>query len=171
MSKTVKIPECMNPFEVFINGKHYSYPAGTTQEVPDDVAAVIEAHEQVHEEQTAPPPPTDGGILNEDGKINPSFLPGVCLPVVELSTTLESEAQYTEEECTTLTALFAMDVPVIIKCGVDLGTSGTFEKIAAVWNPGTSGNIPLFIVTVGGITLQIADITGNGEWIAIVVGD
>lgn len=75
MSKTVKIPECMNPFEVIVNGKHYSYPAGTTQEVPDDVAAVIEAHEQAHEEQPAPPPPTDGGILNEDGKINPSFLP------------------------------------------------------------------------------------------------
>ena len=60
MSKTVIIPDCMNPFEVIVNGKHYSYPAGTTQEVPDDVAAVIEAHEQVHEEQTAPPP-SDGG--------------------------------------------------------------------------------------------------------------
>lgn len=51
--KTIKIPECMNPFEVTINGKHYSYPAGTTQEVPDEVAAVIEAHEQNHKENQA----------------------------------------------------------------------------------------------------------------------
>lgn len=46
--RTVKIPECMNPFYVEVNGHKYSYPAGTTQEVPEEVAAVIEAHEGVH---------------------------------------------------------------------------------------------------------------------------
>lgn len=54
MSKTVKIPECMNPFEIIVNGKHYFYTAGTTQVVPDEVAAVIEHHEQMHKKQTAP---------------------------------------------------------------------------------------------------------------------
>jgi hypothetical protein len=43
----------MNPFEVIINGKHYSYPAGTTQDIPDEVAAVIEVHEQNHEDSQA----------------------------------------------------------------------------------------------------------------------
>jgi hypothetical protein len=56
MSKTVKIPECMNPFEIIVNGKHYFYTAGTTQVVPDEVAAVIEHHEQMHKKQTAPAP-------------------------------------------------------------------------------------------------------------------
>ena len=46
--RTVKIPECMNPFYVEVNGHKYSYPAGTTQEVPEEVAVVIEAHEGVH---------------------------------------------------------------------------------------------------------------------------
>ena len=44
MSRTVKIPECMNPFDVWVNGAKYSYPAGTEQEVPDNVADVIEHH-------------------------------------------------------------------------------------------------------------------------------
>lgn len=44
MSRIVKIPECMNPFDVWVNGAKYSYPAGTEQEVPDNVADVIEHH-------------------------------------------------------------------------------------------------------------------------------
>ena len=55
MSKTVIIPECMSPFEVFVNGKYYVYPAGTTQVVPDDVAVVIEHHEQMHKAQMTQP--------------------------------------------------------------------------------------------------------------------
>ena len=70
MSKTVIIPECMNPFEVMIDGKYYSYPAGTTQEVPDDVAAVIESHKQTHEAQMTPPS---------------ADLPGVCLLAVDMT--------------------------------------------------------------------------------------
>lgn len=42
--KTIIIPESMNPFELIINGKKYSYPAGTQQDVPDEVAALIEAN-------------------------------------------------------------------------------------------------------------------------------
>ena len=41
-TKTVKIPKSMDPFYVEINGEKFSYPAGTEQEVPLDVAAVIE---------------------------------------------------------------------------------------------------------------------------------
>lgn len=49
--KTVKIPGCMSPFVVYINGKKYTYTAGTEQEVPDEVAVVIEQHEAYHEEK------------------------------------------------------------------------------------------------------------------------
>ena len=49
--KTVKIPTCESPFVVYVNGEKYSYPAGTEQEVPDEVAILIEQHEAYHEEK------------------------------------------------------------------------------------------------------------------------
>ena len=51
MSKTVKIPTCMSPFEVMVNGKKHTFPAGQTVEVPDEVALVIERHWSKHERQ------------------------------------------------------------------------------------------------------------------------
>lgn len=52
MSKNVMIPDCTRPFfEVEINGKKYKYRSGTKQEVPDDVAAVIEQHTEAHEKK------------------------------------------------------------------------------------------------------------------------
>lgn len=58
MSKTVTIPDCANPFEVCINGKWYRYPAGQECEVPDEVAAVIEAHNKAYniEPEAVEPP-------------------------------------------------------------------------------------------------------------------
>lgn len=63
--KTVKIPECMNPFEVIVNNHRYRYPGGTTQEVPDEVAEVIEVHMKNHADMTAPPyvPGGGGGVV------------------------------------------------------------------------------------------------------------
>jgi hypothetical protein len=49
--KKVMIPTCMSPFVVHVNGKKYTYQAGTEQEVPDEVAIVIEQHERYHEEK------------------------------------------------------------------------------------------------------------------------
>ena len=49
MSKTVKIPDCMSPFIVKVNGIEYVYPAGETVEVPDEVAHVIEQHQAYHD--------------------------------------------------------------------------------------------------------------------------
>ena len=39
--KTVRIPTNANPFVITINGAIYSYPAGTVQSVPDNIAAII----------------------------------------------------------------------------------------------------------------------------------
>ena len=47
--RTVKIPDCMNPFVVVVNHVEYAYPAGATMEVPDDVANVIEHHQAYHD--------------------------------------------------------------------------------------------------------------------------
>lgn len=40
--KTIRIPEYNNPFIVNINNKEYTYKAGDTIEVPDEVAEAIE---------------------------------------------------------------------------------------------------------------------------------
>ena len=40
--KTIQIPTTSNPFIVIINHDVYTYTAGTTVDVPDEVAAVIE---------------------------------------------------------------------------------------------------------------------------------
>lgn len=54
-TKTVKIPKSMDPFYVEINGEKFSYPAGTEQEVPLDVAAVIEEHDaNIHKPSMSP---------------------------------------------------------------------------------------------------------------------
>lgn len=52
--KTVTIPTCANPFVVSVNHKTYYYEAGSTVEVPDDVAAVIEQHNLAHNKLVKP---------------------------------------------------------------------------------------------------------------------
>ena len=42
--REVLIPNDMHPFVITINGVEYRYPEGTTQNVPDDVAAAIDAY-------------------------------------------------------------------------------------------------------------------------------
>ena len=68
--KTVKIPSDYNPYIVVVNGVTYAYKAGTTQEVPDEVAAVIENYNKLSPKGV----PTDGGVLPfvtkaDDGKL------------------------------------------------------------------------------------------------------
>ena len=47
MSKTITIPTGMgNPVVVVLNGKKYSYAAGATETVPDEVAALFESNDE-----------------------------------------------------------------------------------------------------------------------------
>ena len=59
MAQTVKIPDSSNPFVVKINNDEYSYPAGTTQSVPDEVASVIAAHNSAQ-----PIPDKSAGLIS-----------------------------------------------------------------------------------------------------------
>jgi hypothetical protein len=54
MSKVVTIPNCRNPYVVIINSKTYSYNAGETVEVPDEVAEAIDVHMDAHAAAQAP---------------------------------------------------------------------------------------------------------------------
>lgn len=64
--KTVTIPTCANPFVVIVNGIKYTYPAGATVSVPDDVAAVIEQHDEAHN-NPAPAPVVPPFVPSEGG--------------------------------------------------------------------------------------------------------
>lgn len=83
MSRTVKIPECANPFEVIVNSVKHCYTAGETVEVPDEVADIIEAHNNRHEPvEHKHEPPFSGGsggggadLLDENGIIKKEYFP------------------------------------------------------------------------------------------------
>lgn len=48
--KTVKIPESASPWTCIIDGVKYTYPSGATMQVPDQVAALVEAYNKKIEE-------------------------------------------------------------------------------------------------------------------------
>lgn len=48
--KTVKIPESATPWTCIVDGVKYTYPAGVTMQVPDQVAALVEAYNREMEE-------------------------------------------------------------------------------------------------------------------------
>lgn len=58
--KKVFVPSSANPFVVYVNGMNYTYPAGTIQEVPDDVALIIERYQEDRNKEPDPVnPPFD----------------------------------------------------------------------------------------------------------------
>ena len=74
--KKVTIPTCANPFVVIVNGMKYTYPAGETVEVPDDVAAVIEQHHDAHnnpQPEPATPPYSSGAKSWNDLEDKPFY--------------------------------------------------------------------------------------------------
>lgn len=108
--KTVTIPTCANPFVVIVNGIKYTYPAGATVEVPDDVAEVIEQHEEAKTEPAPVQPPYSGDDIlaaanaYTDKKVAEGG--GGAFPVIELTTVPSTEEQMaTEAENTALNAV------------------------------------------------------------------
>ena len=57
--KTVIIPSDYHPFVIEVNGVKYTYPEGTEQSVPDEVASAIENYYKLQPQER----PTDGGVL------------------------------------------------------------------------------------------------------------
>ncbi len=53
--------------------------------------------------------------------IDPKYLPGVCLPVVKLSTTVESGATFTDVENTALNEAFEKNSPIALRCNIQMG--------------------------------------------------
>ena len=82
MSKSVKIPNTANPWRCMINGVEYAYAPGTTQSVPDEVAALIA---QIEEYPPDPLPvgkpwPCDPVDLSAYEKKADAFTPTITSP-------------------------------------------------------------------------------------------
>ena len=82
MSKSVKIPETANPWRCVINGVEYAYTPGSTQTVPDEVAALIA---QIKEYPPDPLPvekpwPCDPVDLSAYQKKADAFAPTITTP-------------------------------------------------------------------------------------------
>ncbi|MBR5948251.1 MAG: hypothetical protein IKZ82_06330 [Clostridia bacterium] len=69
MSKTVIIPSDRNPWTCVINETRYSYEAGSTQTVPDEVADLIARGEATEPAMPARVTVTDDGIVIEEGGV------------------------------------------------------------------------------------------------------
>ena len=59
--REVTIPNDYNPFRLEVNGRIYSYKAGTTQSVPDEVAELIDMYNQ------SKPVPRQNSIIDNSG--------------------------------------------------------------------------------------------------------
>lgn len=88
--------------------------------------------------------------------IDPKYLPGVCLPVVELSTAFAGGATLSAEECALLDAAYEGNTPVVIKCNIALQGYELTDCIA-VWNRAVSAGIPIFTNQIGTIMLQLVN--------------
>jgi plastocyanin len=65
--------------------------------------------------------------------IDPKYLPGVCLPVVEFTTTLGTNVTLTSAENEALTKVAVTASPVLIKANLDMG-NGNAMPVRAVFN-------------------------------------
>ena len=143
------------PFVLVCTEEHYNEQYGTTIPVgvyfiatPEFRVAAIKCTETIH-------------------PIDQKYLPGVCLPVVELSTTFASGANFTAEENAKLKAAWEAGTPVVIKIPVSVG-SYQFDETAAVWTrihagSGTNG-ILSFAYSFGGTTITILSINSGNTW-------
>lgn len=89
--------------------------------------------------------------------IDPKFIPGAVLPVVELTTVLSDGATFTDQENAKLTA--AIGGPAVIKwpgAGADIS--------CAVFSFIIDNGIPAFVANLGSGSVLFADQTNSGIW-------
>lgn len=73
----------------------------------------------------------DGGVGYTDGEtihqIEAKYLPGVCLPVVELESTIENGVSFSEADSVKLDEAAAIGKPVAISCSIKDPDGGTYH--------------------------------------------
>lgn len=100
--------------------------------------------------------------------IDPKYLPGVCLPVVELSTAIESGTATTlsDAESAELTKIAGQEMPCLIKFAISLPDAE--QRISAVFTFTEFAGITLFMASAGGSSEMTINYDGK-NW-ALSVG-
>ena len=98
--------------------------------------------------------------------IDPKYLPGVCLPVVELSTVVSAGAALTEREMALLSAAYATGKPVVVSCVIDKGALITgqyvFNNFKTKYDENTIGEI--LTTQIMSLTVGFSKLAGGTIW-------
>lgn len=97
--------------------------------------------------------------------IDPKYLPGVCLPVVELETTVVSEAAFTDAENAMLTQAFDSGLPPVINANFSDGVS-IYQNVATVAQTATVDSNRAYLVQQGSFVYQIISADGV-TWVVL----
>lgn len=94
--------------------------------------------------------------------IDPKFLPGVCLPVVELSTTVANKATFTDAENAALSEAFNTKLPFVVHTNLSIGDIAVKDAVA-VSQCGTMEGIGMIALVFGTTVLQLVE--RDGAWV------
>lgn len=94
--------------------------------------------------------------------IDPKFLPGVCLPVVELSTTVANGATFTDAENAALSEAFNTKLPFVVHTNLSIGDIAVKDAVA-VSQCGTMEGIGMIALVFGTTVLQLVE--RDGAWV------
>lgn len=104
MSKVITIPTNRNPFEIMVNNRSYSYQAGASIEVPDEVANAIENALALE--------PKQGRYLNKFAQLAEGSIAEISAEDFEGITSIESYAFYNNKSLTSViisNSIFSME--------------------------------------------------------------
>lgn len=102
--------------------------------------------------------------------IDPKFIPGAVLPVVELSGTLTTGDAVAEEDCAKLKAAHGSNLPVVIKSDAIINNTRCADS-ALIYNSGTlpDNGVMFFVASLGTIQLQILSGDDGETWNAYAI--
>lgn len=105
--------------------------------------------------------------------IDPKYLPGVCLPVVELSTVATNGAVFSEADNVKLTTAKEKGTPAVISCTIDHG-DGTLNSGQFVFNCSQitqNGSVisDLITTSTAGIVVAFSKLNENTIWTCEIV--
>ena len=126
---TVTIPKEMRPFECYVNGKKYCYPAGETLDVPEEVAEIINSmsydNSSLPEQENKTPfevpeaPPSDGVIHWDDLEGRPFGKETEKVVIFENDSLLGGPALRPDNTTLLVSEMVAGDTYIVTVDGVD----------------------------------------------------
>ena len=107
--------------------------------------------------------PIDQAVILEEAKrYSDSKGGGVCLPVVELSTTVERGATFTDAENAALNEAYNTKLPFVVRANLSVESILVNDAVSISQN-GVHEGIKMFALTFGSSVFQIME--QNGVWV------